>query len=87
MDDRRSKPRLSVNLDAVWHEAEERHSAQMTDLSEGGCYLEVGSGQAMMVRGHFLAVPEPEIALTDASDQNLEDKRAFETQRLQPWFG
>jgi sulfide:quinone oxidoreductase len=54
---------------------------------EGGCYLEVGSGQAMMVRGHFLAVPEPEIALTDASDQNLEDKRAFETQRLQSWFG
>jgi sulfide:quinone oxidoreductase len=54
---------------------------------EGGCYLEVGSGQAMMVRGHFLAVPEPEIALTDASDQNLEDKRAFDTQRLQSWFG
>ena len=40
MDDRRSKPRLSVHLDAVWHADEERHSAQITDLSEGGCYLD-----------------------------------------------
>jgi sulfide:quinone oxidoreductase len=54
---------------------------------EGGCYLEVGSGQAMMVRGHFLAVPEPEIALTEASPQHLEEKHSFEAQRLQTWFG
>jgi c-di-GMP-binding flagellar brake protein YcgR len=40
MDERRSKPRLSVHLDAVWHAAEEKHSAQITDLSEGGCYLD-----------------------------------------------
>lgn len=40
MDDRRSKPRLSVHLDAVWHGGEERHSARVTDLSEGGCYLD-----------------------------------------------
>ena len=53
---------------------------------EGGCYLEVGSGQAMKVQGHFMAVPEPEIALTEASTQLLEEKRAFETQRLQAWF-
>jgi len=54
---------------------------------EGGCYLEVGAGQAMMVKGQFMAVPEPEIALTDASDTHLEEKRAFETQRLRTWFG
>src|SRR5215207_3249470 len=54
---------------------------------EGGCYLEVGAGQAMMVKGQFMAVPEPEIALTDAADTYLEEKRAFETQRLQTWFG
>jgi sulfide:quinone oxidoreductase len=53
---------------------------------EGGCYLEVGSGQAMMVKGHFMAVPEPEIALTDASEKYLEEKRSFEAQRLQAWF-
>src|SRR5829696_965074 len=40
MDDRRSKPRLSVHLDAVWHGGEEKHSARITDLSEGGCYLD-----------------------------------------------
>ena len=54
---------------------------------EGGCYLEVGSGQAMMVKGHFMAVPEPEISLTDASEGYLEEKRSFERQRLQTWFG
>lgn len=40
MDERRSKPRLSVHLDAVWQGGEERHSARVTDLSEGGCYLD-----------------------------------------------
>ncbi|HEU4796493.1 MAG TPA: PilZ domain-containing protein, partial [Pyrinomonadaceae bacterium] len=40
MDERRSKPRLSVHLDAVWDGGEERHSARVTDLSEGGCYLD-----------------------------------------------
>ena len=40
MDERRSRPRLSVHLDAVWHGGEERHSARVTDLSEGGCYLD-----------------------------------------------
>jgi hypothetical protein len=41
----------------------------------------------MMVRGHFLAEPEPEVSLTEASLQYLEEKRSFETQRLQNWFG
>jgi hypothetical protein len=54
MDDRRSKPRLSVHLDAVWHGAEDRHSARITDLSEGGCYLdtvgEVMAGEIVAFR-------------------------------------
>jgi sulfide:quinone oxidoreductase len=54
---------------------------------QGGCYLEVGGGQAMVVRGHFMAVPEPEIELSEASTQYLQEKRAFEEQRLQSWFG
>ena len=40
MDERRSGPRLSVYLDAVWQAEDERHSARVTDLSEGGCYLD-----------------------------------------------
>ena len=46
MDERRSKPRLSVNLDAVWDRDEQRQSATITDLSEGGCYLDT-VGQVM----------------------------------------
>jgi hypothetical protein len=40
MDERRLKPRLSVSLDAVWHGDAGRQSARVTDLSEGGCYLD-----------------------------------------------
>jgi sulfide:quinone oxidoreductase len=54
---------------------------------EGGCYLEVGGGQAMMVQGRFLTEPAPEVELTEASPQYLDEKRTFETQRLQTWFG
>ena len=54
---------------------------------EGGCYLEVGDGKAMMVRGNFLAEPEPEVMLTEASTDLLNEKRSFETQRLLEWFG
>jgi PilZ domain len=53
-DDRRSRPRLSVHLDAIWHGGEERHSARVTDLSEGGCYLdtvgEVMTGEIVAFR-------------------------------------
>lgn len=54
---------------------------------EGGCYLEVGGGRAMMVKGNFLAEPEPEVMLTEPSPDYLDEKRAFEMQRLQTWFG
>lgn len=40
MNERRAKPRLSVNLDAVWDREQARHSARVIDLSEGGCYLD-----------------------------------------------
>lgn len=53
---------------------------------EGGCYLEVGAGQAMKVTGHFMATPEPEISLTEASAQLLDEKREFEIRRLRAWF-
>jgi sulfide:quinone oxidoreductase len=63
------------------------HEPEATFKGEGGCYLEVGAGQAMMVKGNFLAAPEPEISLTEASSQNLEEKLSFERQRLHTWFG
>jgi len=58
-----------------------------TFQGEGGCYLEVGGGQAMMVQGKFLAEPEPEVMLIEASAELLNEKRSFEMQRLAEWFG
>ena len=40
MDDRRSRPRLTVSLDAVWDSITGRKCAKITNLSEGGCYLD-----------------------------------------------
>jgi hypothetical protein len=54
MDERRSKPRLSVSIDAVWDGPVEKQSARVTDLSEDGCYLdtvgEVMSGEIVAFR-------------------------------------
>ncbi len=54
MDDRRTKPRLSVSLDARWDGETEVHHARITNLSEGGCYLdsvgEVRSGEIVGFR-------------------------------------
>ncbi len=54
MDDRRAKPRLSVSLEAVWDGPEGRRPARITDLSEGGCYMdtvgEVMSGEIVCFR-------------------------------------
>lgn len=58
-----------------------------TFTGEGGCYLEVGNGQALMVKGNFFAEPEPIVSLTQSSKEYLEEKRKFETERLEKWFG
>lgn len=55
MDDRRSKPRLSISLDVVWNEDDgHRQQARISDLSEGGCYLntvgEVMTGEIVAFR-------------------------------------
>jgi len=53
----------------------------------GGCFLEAGGGKAMMIQGHFLAQPAPDVSLTEPTEQYLEDKIAFEADRLRAWFG
>ena len=86
-------PKAGVFAEAMGETAADRIAATFagqeptaTFKGEGGCYLEVGAGQAMMVKGHFLAEPEPEVMLTEASPKYLEEKRAFESRRLQAWF-
>jgi sulfide:quinone oxidoreductase len=86
-------PKAGVFAEAMGEVVAERIAAtfagqepQPIFAGEGGCYLEVGNGEAMMVQGRFLAEPAPEVTLTEPSRQYLEQKRAFETERLQSWF-
>jgi hypothetical protein len=59
MDDRRKKPRLSVSLDAMWDSSTEAHSARITDLSEGGCYLDsVGEVRRGEIVGFRILLPD-----------------------------
>jgi sulfide:quinone oxidoreductase len=53
---------------------------------EGSCFLELGDGTAMLVRGRFLADPAPEVEFTEASPRHLEDKARYERERLNTWF-
>ncbi|MGH2795039.1 MAG: NAD(P)/FAD-dependent oxidoreductase, partial [Actinomycetota bacterium] len=54
---------------------------------EGFCFLEAGNGEAMLVRGNFLAEPAPDVELTPPSAAFLEQKTTFERERLDAWFG
>jgi hypothetical protein len=47
MNDRRNEKRMEVCLDAVWDGNSGNHSARITDLSEGGCYVD-SLGQAQV---------------------------------------
>jgi sulfide:quinone oxidoreductase len=54
---------------------------------EGGCYFEVGNGEAMMIKGNFLAEPEPVVELTESSKEFYDEKVKFERERWAKWFG
>jgi sulfide:quinone oxidoreductase len=86
-------PKAGVFAEAMGEVAAERIAATMAGqeplaafAGEGGCYLEVGKGKAMMVRGRFLAEPAPEVMLTEPSRAYFEEKRSFEAERLRTWF-
>lgn len=59
MDDRRAKERLSVRLDATWDSSTQAHSARITNLSEGGCYLDsVGEVRRGEIVGFRVLLPD-----------------------------
>lgn len=60
-------------------------SAQFS--GQGGCYFEVGNGEAMMIKGNFLAEPAPSVELTQSSRAFYDEKIRFETERWAKWFG
>ena len=93
MADGKPLPKAGVFAEAMGQVAADRISAAFAGqeaetifTGEGGCFLEVGKGQAMMVQGSFLAEPAPQVTLTEPSRAYLEQKRAFEAERLQTWF-
>lgn len=81
MDERRSKPRLSVHLDAVWHGGEERHSARVTDLSEGGCYLDtVGEVMVGEIVAFRVLLPDDEWLYLEGEVRHHSHGRGFGVQ-------
>jgi PilZ domain-containing protein len=81
MDERRSRPRLSVNLDAVWQADEERHSAQVTDLSEGGCYLDtVGDVMVGEIVAFRVLLPDDEWLYLEGEVRHHSHGRGFGVQ-------
>lgn len=52
----------------------------------GGCFFEVGAGQAVLVQGNFMAPGGPHVGLTPASEGYVEEKWTFERERLVGWF-
>ncbi|HMB71736.1 MAG TPA: FAD/NAD(P)-binding oxidoreductase [bacterium] len=53
----------------------------------GYCFIELGKDRATRVEGDFFARPEPQVSVHNVSARHAEDKRAFESERLQRWFG
>jgi sulfide:quinone oxidoreductase len=51
------------------------------------CFVELGSGEASLVEGEFYAEPEPRVELKPPSPAHAEEKRRFESERLDRWFG
>ena len=59
MDDRRTRQRLTVRLNATWESSTASHSARITDLSEGGCYLDsVGEVRRGEIVGFRVLLPD-----------------------------
>jgi sulfide:quinone oxidoreductase len=53
----------------------------------GFCPVEIGEGAAAVVQGNWYAEPEPVVSIEGPSTAYAAEKRAFETDHLQRWFG
>ena len=61
MSDRRNEKRWDVCLDAVWDGKSGNYVARVTDLSEGGCYVDsLGEAQVGEVIAFKLQMPDGE---------------------------
>ena len=81
MADRRSKPRLRVSLDAMWDSSTEAHSARVTDLSEGGCYLSsVGDVRQGEIVGFRILLPDGDWLYLEGEVRHHTPKTGFGVQ-------
>ncbi len=94
MADGRPLPKAGVFAEAEGEVAAEQIAARFAGrepekafTGEGHCYLEVGGGEAMVVRGRFLERPAPAVELVGPAPEFLAEKLAFEARRLEAWFG
>lgn len=65
----------------------EGHEPETTFDGFGGCFLEIGGGEAVKVEGDFLAQPAPQVTISGPSSEMLAAKLGFEQERLETWFG
>ena len=78
MHDRREKPRLRVSLDAMWDSSTQAHSARVTDLSEGGCFLDsVGEVRAGEIVGFRVLLPNDDWLYLEGEVRHYTAGRGF----------
>ena len=53
----------------------------------GYCFIETAKESAARVDGEFFATPEPKVSLGEISTEHSAEKRLFEAERLERWFG
>ena len=76
--DRRTRPRLGVNIDAVW---EEKHTARVTDLSAGGCFLDtVGEVRQGEIVGFRVLLPDDDWLYLEGEVRHYHPGRGFGVQ-------
>ncbi len=53
----------------------------------GYCFIEMGAASAAVVDGDFYAAPEPRVSIAGPDAAHAAEKRRFESERLERWFG
>jgi len=53
----------------------------------GACFIEMGTASAALVHGNWYATPEPQVSIAEPDAKHAAEKRAFESERLERWFG
>ena len=78
MQDRREKPRFRLSLDAMWDSSTQAHSARITDLSEGGCFLDsVGEVRTGEIVGFRVLLPDQDWLYLEGEVRHYTAGRGF----------